>query len=168
MERICYYFFHFNKYNKERFKEKSGLNTFFVCSLTSSKSDEYVFIESENVSFYLQQKSFSFSMFRKVCISSLMNAQSRLKCVCYSREAFSGTVSDFLTTISVGTYHFVSSTCSQKHFWFSYTSVEYSFACSHIPIPLSLFFVEYVLQFLHDFVFLWLFTCACFVIVSVI
>ena len=29
----------------------------FVCSLTSSKSDESAFIESENVSFYLQQST---------------------------------------------------------------------------------------------------------------
>ena len=90
--------------------------------------------------FFAIKALFSLSMFRKVCISSLMNAQSRLKCVCNSREAFSGTVSDFLTTISVGTYHFVSSMYFQTHFWFSYTSVEYSFACSHISIPLSLLF----------------------------
>ena len=45
--------------------------------------------------FICNKASFSFSVFRKVCISSLMNAQSRLKCVCYSREAFSWTMSDF-------------------------------------------------------------------------
>ena len=64
---------------------------------------------------------------------------------------------DFLTTVSVGTY-FVSSIYCQKHFWVSYSSVDYSLACSHIPIPLSpLFIVEFVLQFLHDFVFFDLF-----------
>ena len=90
--------------------------------------------------FICNKASLSFSMFRKVCISSLMNAQSRLKSFCYSRKAFSVIVSDFLTAISVGTHHFVSSICSQKYFWFSYTSVDYSFACLHIPIPLSLLF----------------------------
>ena len=54
MKRIRFYFVHFNKYNKERFKEKSGLNVFFTYSLTSSKREECAFIESENASFCLQ------------------------------------------------------------------------------------------------------------------
>ena len=97
--------------------------------------------------FVCNKASFTFLMFRNTCISSLMNAQNRLKCVCCSREAFSGTVSDFLIIISVGTYHFVSSICSQKHFWVSYTSVNYSFARSHIPIPFSLDFCWILFSF---------------------
>ena len=107
--------------------------------------------------FICNKASFSFSMFRKVCISSLMNAELFEMCLLFKRGVLWNGVR-LLTTISVGTYHFVSSICSQKHFWFSYTSVDYSFACSHIPIPLSLpFLLNFVLQFLHDFVFLWLF-----------
>ena len=145
MKRVYFYFFCFTEYNKERFKEKSGLNIFFACSLLSQKVTNVLLLKLRIYHFICNKVSFSFSVFRKICISSLMNAQNRLKCFCYSRKAFSGTVSDFLATFSVGTYHFVSSMCSQKHFWFSCASVDYSFTCSHIPIPFLCIFTEFVL-----------------------
>ena len=163
------YFFHFNEYNKERFKEKSGLSILFVLFFDIFKEVINVFSLNLKMSRFICNKaSFSFLMFGSVCNSSLMNAQNCLKWFCYSREASSGTVSDFLTTISVGMHHFVSSIFSQKHFWFSYTSVDYSFACSHIPIPLSLHFCWICSSVSSRFCFpltfllvlaLWLFSC---------
>ena len=117
MKRICFLFLSFQRIKQRTIQRKIRFEHFVCLFFNIFKEVMNVLLLNLKTSrFICNETSFSFLMFRKVYISSLMNVQNRLKCFCYSREAFSGTVSDFLTTISVGTYHFVSSMCFQTHF----------------------------------------------------